>query len=405
MSTALKVVGEEAILKESNLVRSGPSFQPKWIMTRNKDLFWFIGSAGFGYAFLLLYSVAHVSLAILIPIWAIVFDETHNFATISRTYFDKEELKRRGRLLWWSIAAFIVAGPAIIAAGLGDVLEIVTSLWAYYHLVKQHYGFMSMYKKKNNDVQPIDNWMDRWFFYIACWYPFMTLPFHEQDSRELVFSPFFSDANNLPAYMNKIVSVYQTGFFIILLLVTAIYLIRQIVKLKEGLPINIPKLTLFAAVLSLHYITLRYQEVAGALNHSLGLNVQMAPLGAIGVVAVLTIYHNVQYHGIVWYYNHKRYRVPDAKKKYGFAGIVNTRVQYYIAFALLYAFMFDVVPRFVLPNFLGRQSPGWNNTDFTNQMVAYMFAWPGLLHYLLDGKIWKLRRDPEVSRTLNLNAA
>jgi len=346
-----------------------------------------------------------VPLLVLIPIWAVVFDETHNFATISRTYFDKEELKRRRKLLWGSIAAFLITGPLIIGAGLGRMLEIVTALWAYYHLVKQHYGFMSMYKKKNNDVQPIDNFMDRWFFYIAVYYPFMTLIFHEQESRKLVFSPFFSDPNNLPAYMNKFLSIYQSSFFILLIAVTAIYAIRQIIKAKEGFSVNIPKLALFAAILPLHYITLRYQEVAGWLNLQFGMNVQMAPLGTIGIVAVLTIYHNIQYHGIVWYYNRNRYRVPDAKERFGLAGLVNTRLPYYVAFALLYAFMFDVVPRFGLPNFLGRQSPGWTNTGMENQFIAYIFAWPGLLHYLLDGRIWKLRKDPEVSRTLNLTTA
>src|SRR5215472_2881208 len=167
MSRAVRATSVGSDIANSQPVKTEAMAGPKWIMSRNKDLFWFIGSSGFGFVLLLLYGVGHVSLLVLIPIWAVVFDETHNFATISRTYFDKEELKRRKKLLWGSIAAFLIAGPIIIGVGLGDMLEIVTALWAYYHLVKQHYGFMSMYKKKNNDVQPIDNFLDRWFFYIA----------------------------------------------------------------------------------------------------------------------------------------------------------------------------------------------------------------------------------------------
>jgi hypothetical protein len=404
MGTAIRLAKPETISDNSESSPRQSALNPKWIMSRNRDLFWFIGSAGFGYVLLLLYSVGHVPLYILIPIWAIFFDETHNFATISRTYFDKEELRRRRKLLWGSIAVFIAAGPLIIGLGFGDLLEIVTSVWAYYHLVKQHYGFMSMYKKKNNDLLPVDNFLDRAFLYTAIYYPFFTFPFHDAEARQLILGPFFADPNSPPALFLKGAAIYQTVLFVLLLIVTSIYLFRQAVKLKLGLSIDLPKLGLFTAVLSLHYLALRYQEVAALLNQYSSLQLQTIPLGAIGVVAVLTIYHNVQYHGIVWYYNRNRYRVSDAKERFGLAGVVNTRLQYYVAFALLYAFMFDVVPRFLLPNFLGRQSPGWNNTGLTMQLVAYVFAWPGLLHYLLDGRIWKLRKDAEVTRALNLNA-
>jgi len=31
------------------------------------------------------------------------------------------------------------------------------ALWAYYHLVKQHYGFMVLYQKENGDLAAVDN--------------------------------------------------------------------------------------------------------------------------------------------------------------------------------------------------------------------------------------------------------
>jgi hypothetical protein len=385
---------------------------PKWIISARGDLFWFIGSALFGYAVLLLYGVGHVPLAIIIPIWAIIFDETHNFATISRTYFDKEELQRRRKLLWGSVVVFILAGPLIIIAGMGDWLEIITSVWAYQHLVKQHYGFMVMYKKKNDDLNRIDNLIDRAFFYIVCWYPFLTLPFHDSQARELVFSAFSDHPEQvmLSPFVNSALMIYQRAFFALLIIAVVVYLARQIIKARRRLPLNLPKQLLFLAVIPLHYIALRYAEISAAANRFLSsadinFRVEATPLAVIGIVAALTIYHNVQYHGIVWLYSKNRYKGADARARFGLSARINTRIQYYAAFALLYAFMLDVVPRFILPYFAARQSPGWNNTGVNDQIIAYLFAWPGLLHYWLDSKIWKVRRDKTVNQTLNLNTA
>jgi len=39
--------------------------------------------------------------------------------------------------------------------------------------VKQHYGFMVLYKKKNQDLAPVDNALDRWLLLFAFNYPFV----------------------------------------------------------------------------------------------------------------------------------------------------------------------------------------------------------------------------------------
>ena len=49
----------------------------------------------------------------------------------------------------------------------------VAALWAYYHLVKQHYGFMVLYKKKNGDLARVDNALDRLLLLFAFNYPFV----------------------------------------------------------------------------------------------------------------------------------------------------------------------------------------------------------------------------------------
>jgi uncharacterized membrane protein len=123
----------------------------RWIIGARDDLVWFIGSVVSSYAMLALYVIGLVPLLPMVAFWAILIDAPHVFGTFSRTYFDRNERRSRARLLWGSLLFFAI-GPVMVLAGAGFVFLFVAALWAYYHLVKQHYGFMVLYKKKNGDL-------------------------------------------------------------------------------------------------------------------------------------------------------------------------------------------------------------------------------------------------------------
>src|SRR2546422_7264175 len=128
----------------------------RWIISARDDLIWLIGSVASSYLLLVLYVKGTLPLVPMVALWAILIDAPHVFGTLSRTYFDRTERRNRGRLLWGSLLFFLI-GPLMVFFGAGLVFFFVAALWAYYHLVKQHYGFMILYKKKNSDLAPIDN--------------------------------------------------------------------------------------------------------------------------------------------------------------------------------------------------------------------------------------------------------
>src|SRR5436190_4264893 len=144
----------------------------RWIINAREDLVWFIGSVAASYALLILYVSGALPLIPMVAAWAILIDAPHVFGTLSRTYFDKSELKTRRRLMLGSLLFFVV-GPAMVLLGAGLTFFFLAALWAYYHLVKQHYGFMVLYKKKNNDLAVIDNALDRLLLLFAFNYPFV----------------------------------------------------------------------------------------------------------------------------------------------------------------------------------------------------------------------------------------
>jgi hypothetical protein len=345
--------------------------RPAWIVSSRADILWFTaGGVAFAYLFWALWRFTHVPLIVLVGIWAIVFDETHGFATISRTYLDAQERQQRGRWLWGSLAFFFALGPVIFLLHLGDWLELATVIWGYYHVFRQHYGFMMMYKKKNRDFLPEDMKLDKLFFAIAFYYPFLTFPLHSKEAAAILPFP-------IPT---RLAAGYENTLLFVLILVTLVYLARQVQKWRQGLSLNWPKQLLFACAIPVNYLLFR------------------SAMPLLGVYAALTIYHNVQYHRLVWFYNQNKYgKDSGAAVKYGLATLINARWLTYVAAALLYAIVFDVVPRFVL-----RGGVGLMNIGTRNHIIFYFFAAPGLLHYWVDGHIWKVRSDPSLRTYLHL---
>src|SRR6202158_6330445 len=168
----------------------------RWIISARDDLVWLIGSVASSYLLLILYVKGILPLVPLVAGWAILIDAPHVFGTFSRTYFDRTERRHRARLLWGSLLFFVV-GPVMVLSGAGLVFFFVAALWAYYHLVKQHYGFMVLYKKKNGDLATVDNALDRLLLMFAFNYPFVAFIAGDPAAMARVPGPLQSSANGL----------------------------------------------------------------------------------------------------------------------------------------------------------------------------------------------------------------
>src|SRR5436189_101104 len=70
----------------------------------------------------------------------------------------------------------------------------------------------------------------------------------------------------------------------------------------------------------------------------------------IAIVAILTIYHNLQYHRLIWFHNQK-YRSCE---KYGAAEFISRRLAYYVACGILFGVIYQG-PRQLL-GYVGLQS-------------------------------------------------
>jgi len=359
----------------------------RWIISARDDLVWFIGSVLSSYLLLFLYVTGFVSLLVMAATWAILIDAPHVFGTFSRTYFDRTERKNRARLLWGSLLFFAV-GPLLVWAGAGFVFFFVAALWAYYHLVKQHYGFMVLYKKKNGDLAKVDNALDRLFLLFAFNYPF--IEFIARDPEAMA---------RVPAALRGGVDGLSTILLIATVVLGFAWLARQVQRALVGEPLNVPKYLLLAAAIPMHWIVL----------------LTPMPHKPIAIVAILTIYHNLQYHRLIWFHNKKYNRMTVSRTQdsnslgsdsdqvnYGAASVISRHIAYYIGFGILFGIIYQG-PRQLLGYLSFQNATAGATAQPLMIQLGISFLWGyAFIHYYLDSKIWRVRRDASVGKALNM---
>ena len=338
----------------------------RWIISARDDLVWFIGSVASSYLLLGLYVAGLLPLFPMLLVWAVLIDAPHVFGTYSRTYFDREERRARKRLLWGSLLFFAV-GPLMVLAGLGLVFFFLAALWAYYHLVKQHYGFMVLYKKKNNDLAKTDNALDRAFILVAMACPFILFVARDADAMARV-----------PAVLAGGVAHLATALLVATVAITVAWVVRQLQRAATARPLDVPKYLLLAAAIPMHWIVL----------------LTPMPQKTVAVIAMLTIYHNLQYHRLIWFHN-KKYAGEAARERHGAAELISRRLLYYVLFGVIFGLSYQL-PRRLLGDVYGQQS-------LPTQLAASFFWGYAFIHYHLDSKIWRVRRDPSVGKALHMD--
>ena len=97
----------------------------------------------------------------------------------------------------------------------------------------------------------------------------------------------------VPAALQSGVNTLSRILLVGTILLFAVWLARQVQRAVTGESLNVPKYLLLAAAIPMHWIVL----------------LTPMPHKPIAIVAILTIYHNLQYHRLIWFHNKKPGRV------------------------------------------------------------------------------------------------
>ena len=391
-------------------------FAINWIVGRYTDLFCFIGAAALGYAMFFLHAGLAMNMVTVWFFWYMVLDSPHFFGTYARTYLDKEEWRDRRRLLIGSIGLLaigpvvVLIGYALHAAGVSwyktPYLALVAfvSIWAYWHVVRQHYGIMSLYKRKNRDSDPFDISLDQWVLYLGLLAPFVGFAVSNNEARialglsepiegsKVITNPYVRAAG----WESVVLQLSMVAAFGSLLILLA----RQLVRWQRGLTLNVPKILFLLAVIPLHMVVCYHPA--------------STTLALLGFSACVTIFHDMQYHAIVWYHQKNRMaKAGEARfEKYGMAARISRSFPVYMGCAIAMGITFGLIGCVIDVN--PGCFPDWvpliaaRSTNLFGQMTInelFYGVFLGVLmhHYYVDQFIWRPSKDKNLQKDLKLS--
>jgi len=371
-----------------------------WIISWKADLFFFIfGGALASYLLFSLHAIFALDMVVVWFFWFMLLDSPHFFGTYLRTYLDRQELKRRRTLLVGSLGLLCI-GPLILLLSYGlfvsnwggyalpfIIFRSFVSLWAYFHVVRQHYGILSLYKRKNGDSDPWDLRFDFWILHLSLLVPFLVLLSRHPESLSVLSVSVQEWALVSRDFLGQI-GMWLVGAM------TAVFLVRQGWQYQRTGAFNLPKVLLLVVLAPLHTFL---------CYHPATLTTSMNSFGAF-----VTIFHDFQYLAIVWFYQRGKCHAPGQDpSRFGVAGLLTRHVSFYIAAFLLMglASAFAVCRLEVFPGC----TPWWNTKAVhlfgvfsVSDLLMSLLLGILLLHYFVDQFIWRPSKDAEVRATLAL---
>ena len=249
----------------------------------------------------------------------------------------------------------MAAGPLSVAIGGASLFYLFAVCWQHYHIIKQHFGFIMLWKAKNKERDPLDQKLDRGFLLI---------------STVLPLSLFV-----LRTRLNGAWIEWVAGLALAMYLAFAgVYVIHQVRKFRAGLPMNAPKLLLLAVLVPLQWLIFAHAATLG-------------PDGIVRAGITLGLFHSFQYHRLLWFHNRNRYAVPEGWQKYGLAAFFARDFGIYLFTAIGLHIVLSILPQTMNPGVEWIKAGIWG-IPFT--------------HYMLDSKIWRVRGNKELAAALKL---
>jgi hypothetical protein len=376
---------------------AGSRLTMRWIVNPRVDLLWFIGGCLAAYALLGAHAFFRVDMIAVWFAWVVVLDSPHFFATISRTYMDREEMRARRPLLLGSLAWFLV-GPAVVGASWllwqagaasyrapWTTFLLLFNIWAYWHVVRQHYGFLRLYNRKGGETDPFDLKLDSALLYGGLLLPFGAFALRHPEAR-----PQFGLGPE-PGREMLLVGFLELAFAALV----ATYVVRQVARWRRGEPLNGAKLLFLVSVIPLNAIICLWDATLSA------------PL--LGFAAFVTIFHDLQYHAIVWFHNKNRYQAPGVDpERFGLAAKVSSSLAVYAVAAIGSAafFRFLGCGLELFPGCSPFVAPTGSMTLFGTftwaEPLIGFFVGFSMHHYWVDQFIWRPGKSEQLRKELKL---
>ncbi len=326
-----------------------------------------------------------------LPLWAwvclvLIVDVAHVYATLFRTYLNRSAFEHHKMLLIAIPATCWAAGSLLYSVD--DLLFWRTLAYlAVFHFVRQQYGFVCLYSRKDPVQSRRFAWLDHLTIYVATIYPL--LYWHTNLPRNFNWFVDGDFIENVPA------ALADVGLISYIVVATG-YFIKELTTLRATGFINVPRNLIIIGTAISWWVGIV------ALNSDM----------AFTMTNVLT--HGIPYMALIWLYQGKKNEVKSGEasmsatlshqaKRSDENAITTTLVKLALAYAPVF-FLFLVVLAYLEEGF-------WDGLVWREHtslfapfshlpairdpvvlaLLVPLLSLPQSTHYVLDGFIWRVK--------------
>ncbi len=305
-----------------------------------------------------------------LPVWGwvllvVLIDVSHVYASLYRTYFDREEFQRR-RGLYLSVPLAVFLGGVILYTIDGLFFWRVLAYTAVIHFIRQQYGFMVLYKHRSGERDKWELHLDRWLIYMTMLYPLAY--WHTHLPRKFVW---FIEGDFFSAPVVEV--VHGMGWIYLFLITT--YLLKEVWFTWSGRPLNPGKHLVMITTALVWYI--------GIVQYN----------SDYSFTVTNVVIHGVPYMALVWLYCRRKWMGPAG---HSWLQTISrpTWVMGFVGILCLLAFLEEGIWDLLVwgdhPMIFGGIDGAWIDGSELLAIIVPLLVLPQATHYVLDAFIWKL---------------
>jgi hypothetical protein len=299
----------------------------------------------------------------------LLVDVAHVYSTLYRTYFDKTVFRKQQTILLSIPFIGFVAGVLLYSVS-SLVFWRVLAYVAIFHFIRQQYGFMRVYSRKEKQQKWFSR-LDTVTIYAATLYP--VLYWH------------LSGPRNFNWFIERDLLYFQSAYLLegLTLLYYGIigaWVAKEMHRYFSAGTFNLPRLLIMTGTLVSWYFGIVYYN------------------GDMAFTLLNVVSHGVPYMALVWLYGKKHYTRAGEQNR--FLSLIFSRygLILFLGCLFLFAFIEEGLWDFTVWQEHRNLFPALGNGEWIipEKVLAFivpLLALPQVTHYILDGFIWKIKQD------------
>lgn len=299
----------------------------------------------------------------------LLVDVAHVYSTLYRTYFNRE-LYQKKRPMMIAIPVFAFVAAVLLYSVSFVIFWRVLAYLAVFHFVRQQYGFMRLYSRRES--APL--WMkriDTCTIYYATLYPLIY--WHLSGPRNF---NWFIEGDFLTA-SSSVLLVIATVLY---LAVLGVYIGKEAYVWIKIRSVNLPKVAVVVGTLVSWYFGIVYFN------------------GDMAFTILNVVSHGIPYMALIWIFGKKQISAPHNTERKWSVFVSRYGLWVFLSVIFLLAYIEEGLwdsalwreHRNVFSVFYSREIK-WDST-LLNFLVP-LLALPQITHYIIDGFIWKIKKE------------